>query len=384
MTSWKSADVSAFIPPELSSLISLAQSTTAYVAATLEALQAVISTIPTLPISGFDFASVLILAVEKFKADFLGTGFYACNMWDYPLRQLARSGSGGELFSEFEFDLRSSFTDPADPNVPPFSSDAAMIILVAGAPGLPAITSVMEGLAAAFSWWGELQGAYEEVRRRNSVASIEEIEAKIKSGEIKVNVHPSVQTQTLLQIVKLKIAALLLTPDEVADKIDPVPSVTDSLKEILSWIEDANEKTSPSEYPDWQEISLRIIVPPLPDIVDQVFEPLIDALRSGRDIVKTLEEFIAALELKINQLDSTIDRINSYLAMLDGLISATGIYALYVTTDNGVDGLRHEISTATDRPFEDVGTAFFSGVAIVAGGPSLTPFKNLFGPIGGA
>ena len=43
-------------------------------------------------------------------------------------------------------------------------------------------------------------------------------------------------------------------------------------------------------------------------------------------------------------------------------------------------GLAQELDAATNQPFGE-GEGFYTGVALVAGGPGLTPFENLFGAI---
>jgi len=388
MANWQQANLSAIVPSELNSLISTAETTVSTVGAVLDAIKAAIDVIKSflIPIPNFDFASALIIAVEKFREDFLGTGFYSANMWDFPLRQYYRSGIAGENFvTSFEDELVSSFADSQDPNVPPFNSSAAMLVLVGGAPGTTLLEPIVEGISLAFSWWAELKAVDDSLKKLNVELEIKNAVEAIIAGDIKGEGNDS-QRSLLLQKLNRALRDLRerISPEDLQEIIDAglIPNTGSSVLEIENFIAAVNTSVGTSAYPDWQQISLRQIVPPIPDVVDQVFDPLIAALQTGRNILETVESIVEALEAKIDSLNSVIDRIEEYLSLLDALINATGLFALWVETSDGVSGLASELRAAGNKPFDNLDNGFYFGVALVAGSAGLTPFTNLFKPLG--
>lgn len=385
MANWQSANVSAFLPESLSTLVDTASTTASTVSGVLNAIGIAIEAISSILIGlpSFDFAGALILAVNQFKEDFLGTGFYACNMWDYPLQQFYKSGVSGESFVDsFEADLVGSFDDPGDPNVPSFNGSTAALVLVGGVSGLGPVAELVNQFANAFSWWTEIRECALQLSRVVKESEVLDALAAVKDGRITNDEHPSRRTLLVQQLQNSLDQMRRDLSEEVVDELD-TPTSSSSLGEIENFINAVSTLNTPSVYPDWQQISLRTIAPPLVDVVDQVFEPLIQALQTGRNIVAALESFITALDEKISALESVVANIELYLSQLEALLSATGLYALYVSSDSGMTGLASEINGASNKPFAGLDSGFYSGVTIVAGGANLAPFNNLFAPIGG-
>ncbi len=367
-----------FLPSELTTLISLIESTTGPIATALTAFKAFIIE-PPVGIPSPDIASALIEAVENFRDDFLGAGFYALDVWEYPLKQYYRTGITGEQFNlSFEQDVIASFTDVNDPNVPPFSSDAAMLVLVGGLPGLSDVASSLTSFAAGFPSWKSVSEAADKVAALSWKSEIDSVVGSIKDGTIEFGGRVADQTKKLLDVKQMGFDALNnLTPSELA--AISVTNIT-TAEDVNNLVAAVQARVASSTYPDWQSITLSKLVPPLPDLVNQVFDPLIEGLKKGRGILEVIQAIIETLTYKIDQLDAVIIRIDTYLDQLEILVGLTGLYSLYIETDEGIGGLALALEEATNPPFgsED---AFYFGTVLVAGGPSLQPFKNLFGSI---
>jgi len=388
MTSyWKPANLSAVIPSDLGVIIDTTQTVVGTVAIVLDTLSSAISAIKAFLIAFpvFDWASLLIRLVEEFRTNFLATGFYMCNMWDYPMRMYYMP-SDDTFETSFEADLIASMTDSADPNRPQFTGEVAMLVMILGAPGLPDMSLLLKMAKDAFSWWKELQFAYESVTRTYGEESIVALEIAVKNGEILISDNPSEQTQQVLTIERSlqQCRDFIESGDFINTIIPAIPSLPTTPEYLKQFLNVVSENSKMSAYPSWQAASLRIILPPLVDVVDQALEPVIDMLRAGKNVVDTVTDLIDALDSKVQQLQRLLESIDTYIQLLDNLIAATGFYAIFVTAPDGIDGLTRELRAATNKPFADLEHGVFSGFSLVAGGPGVTAFKNLFGPIGGA
>ncbi|MCG8436004.1 MAG: hypothetical protein MJA83_18445 [Gammaproteobacteria bacterium] len=386
MATWQNANLDKFLPDQFTTLLSTTTTTTSSVSTTLSTIRTAVEAIKIflVPIPAFDFASVLIEAVNTFRTDFLGTGYFAANMWDYPLQQKARSGFSGEPFStSFVNDLANSFTDENDPNRPTFTGDAAMIVFVGGGPGFEGVLSIVESASASFSWWIELVQVFASLTREDDTRQLEIIEDKIKSGEIQIiesDAPPALKTKNLLNFIRAKKSF-----SEFRDAVSgiTIPDTDNpSSQDLLQFISDVESNVGSTRYPDWQAISLRTIVAPLVDVVDAAFDPLIESLQSGASVVDTIDGYIETLGEKIDSLDNILTSIDSFTSQLNSLLGLTGLSALFIETSNGVTGLADDLVNASSPPFDGLDNGFYSGFAVVAGGAALTPFVNLFKPIG--
>lgn len=384
MATWQSANMSAFLPPELSALTDFASTTAGAASTVLGAIKAAADLAKNFltDFPPFDYLQGLDEAVDTFRDEFLNFGMYSSLMWDYPLVQLFRSGSGGEDFDRFVDDLANSFFDTSDPNVPPFSTSAAMLVLVGGFGGVPGALELLKATANAFSWWEELNESVSALQKKSDDEQLRTVEEAIFGGEIKFDTNPSVQTEQGLGFKEArKNARELLSSDAVASLNKPTATSTPA--EVLAFIQAVNAQIASSNYPDWQSLSLRTMVPPLVEVVDLAFDPIVQTLAAGRGALDNATALIDNLAQKIAVLDDVVSRITEYLDQLDELLSLTGLYALFISTSGGVTDLANQLRAASNPPFEGV-KGFYFGAAFVTGGVGITPFTNLFGPIGGS
>ncbi len=379
MADWQSADMSELVPSELAELVSSASDISDKIVTTLELVKGWVLLAGGNVSYVHDFASVLTELVKKFRTDFLGTGFYACNMWDYPLKQYYRSGSSGEIFSQsFLSDLSSSLTDAHDPNVPTFEGNVAMLVIVGTATGLDQIVPTIKIARDAFFNWKELSAITDSLVIKTKQLGINDYISRLQSGEIKSSERVAVQSSKVQQLERVLRDVVYMTLDAV-EAITIVPNPT--LKDVEDLITYVNTNVASSTYPDWESVTLRKILPPVVDIVDVVLEPLIGTLQSGTDTLKAIQELIALVEIKIAQLQAINARMATYLSQFVNLISMTGLYTLWVTSSTGVVPLASSLLDATSTPF-GTSNGFYYGVTLLAGGAGLAPFENLFRSVG--
>ncbi len=391
MAEWTESKFENILPPDFQDLLDLTQSTTGTVVAILGTLQVAMEAIQDF-IGGpppTDLASALADAIDDFRNDFLGTGFFAANMWDYPLRQFFRSGSGGEPFlTSFVDDLAKAFTDTSDPNRPPFSTSAAMIVLVIGSDeGIEGLKQIFENIRVAFSWWREVQEIFTAFDKASENETFKVVEAQLRNGEIAAAAATAADKTKEVQRFKQSVQDFrdFFGQDELDNELDSPPATGATTKDIQDFNESVETSASvkSSLYPDFQQFSLRTFVPPLVDVVDAVFDPIIANLRRGRNIVQTVEDYIETLDAKITLLVETAELIDEFVQQLDDLLALTMAAVFITATTNGVLELRDELLVADNPPFQGFDNGLYSGIAIVAGGPSLNAFVNLFEPIGG-
>lgn len=388
MATWQSANTGAFVPDALNPLISSVQTTANSAATVLNTIKAAVDLLKNfiVAVPPFDFLGALATEVQNFKTDFLGAGFYALNMWDYPVFQLQRAGGIplGEPFSQsFEVDVINALGDERDPNRPPFSGTVAALLLVGGATSIDDTLNIVRAISEAFSWWEELNEVKNQLSKVDTEVKVREVEAAIRRGDIVLSSNPSRQTIQLLALRNsMQQAKDLVGAEAFETNIKPkTPTTGSSSQDVLDFIDAISEEVENAPYPNFQQISLRTVVPGLQQVVDDALDPIIASLATGQSIVDTINSFIETIETKIDALDGIITTINDILAQLDGLTSLTSLSALYVESSDGIDGLVDEIRDATNKPLSD-DEAFFSGLVLVGGGPSLTAFQNLFAPIG--
>lgn len=383
MSDWRQANMAAFLPPELAALTGTASDVAGGAATVLGAIKAAADLAKAFltDFPAFDFLQGLDTAVNAFRNDFLASGLYGTLMWDYPIVQLFRSGTGGESFDRFVEDLASSLLDTSDPNVPPFSGSTAMLVIVGGTGGVSGALELLKTTANAFSWWSELGESVSALQKKSDDEQLKAVEEAIFGGEIKFDTNPSVQTEQGLSFKEARKNARELLSSDVVEALDK-PSTTSTPAEVLAFIQEVNALIASSNYPDWQEFPLRTIVPPLVDVVDQAFDIAVQTLAAGRGALSNAEALINNLIAKIDALNDVVSRISEYIEQLDALLSLTGLYALFISTSGGVSDLSTQLRIAGNPPFENQ-EGFYFGTAFVAGGANVAAFTNLFGPIGG-
>lgn len=381
MAQWKSANLASFIPAGFDSLVDSVASTVGTVSGILGTLKGVLQTSKAFLVSFpvFNFAGLLTTSIQSFKDTFLGSGFYALLLWDYPIKQLYRNGSSGEPFvRSFAQDVAAAFTDTSDPNRPPQQGSCAMIVIVGATPGLPGLTEAIGAARDAFSWWSELNQVYVQTVRLVKQIEANISESLVRSGKVQLTSSKQDWTKTQAGQSLLRARRNLMFMNDADIVAAPSPGTTrSSIEAFITYVEGRIQN---STYPDFQKIALRDVVPPLVNVFDQVFDPLLATLQSGRNAVDAITAMIDVLTAKVDALENVLNRIELYITQLDALIGATGLYALWCEGD-GTESITQQLRTATNTPFNGE-NGFYFGFVLVASGPSLTPFTALFKPIG--
>jgi hypothetical protein len=352
----------------------------------------------------------LIDEIEEFKNDLLSTGLYMLDMWAYPVKQLQRTSFGPEItvanlelngqdFSEsFLADVISSFDDEADNQRPLFNGDVAMFIIVAGTGSLPNFQISVEednygdGFSGLQDQIGGAGKAIKNVLWRYAWVQM----ARLANLQQNLEGEATSVVQTRVERVKRAERLYSQMDTEQVDAL-PVPVntetgesfFTDSSLELLSWeddvlpiIESVEERFLSPTYPDWQNVTMRDIHPQIVEVVDAIFDPVIELLRIPGNIIKQLLKIVAAIQEKIDQLEKLIDEIDRILEEVEQFLKMAGFAAIFVNSTEGTEGLKQKLLAAGNVPFEE-GPGFFSGMALLAGGPPLSAFRLLFTPIGG-
>lgn len=128
--------------------------------------------------------------------------------------------------------------------------------------------------------------------------------------------------------------------------------------------------------PNWQRKGLVDLFPPIEGLT-ALPKLLLEILKAGDGLVALLNGLVTALTQKIAVIQQIIDMIDAVLALLDAL-SITGIKSLFVTSNQGVRGLKQAFLTAANRPEG----AHVAGICFLAAGPGLkdaTVLWELFG-----
>jgi hypothetical protein len=147
---------------------------------------------------------------------------------------------------------------------------------------------------------------------------------------------------------------------------------------VVPILESVEECVVSPAYPNWKRAALIDVYPEIVDCVDLVFDPILAVLPATSSIVDAIVDMIESIEAKIQALDDLIAAINKFLEDIENLKSLTGLYAVMVSSSTGVSGLKTELANATGYP---TGDNFYSGMALLVGGPQTTVFQTIFGAI---
>jgi len=398
MAQWVSADLAKLLPDEFQAAISAARALTTTVQAPLEVVQATLKLAKSiiLGLPPLDFTSILRGIVEDLRTDFFGTGYYVLDMWDYPTRQMTppdlRPGSSESLWARgyrgtdfkrtFLTDLINSFYDEADENRPVFQSKVSMLILVVSAASLDdlAVNPGEDSMGAIWKGFATRIGSAArsiDIKRWQAAWYRMRLVAEVQSSTYTASrVHRLMQAKRRYDRMSESERDVIPPPPDFLESKD-ISSI--EWDDVVTVIEAIEESSVPTTYPDWSRKSLREIHPDLFTLFDDVFDALLDLLGVGTSIVKAITDMITAIEDKLKELTAILDRIDEVLELLDDLLAATGIKAIFVSSDSGVLELISKLEAA-DSPFSI--DSFYAGMAILVGGPSALAFDALFAPIG--
>lgn len=407
MADWKSANLVKILPPGTTTLIEGIEALLATIKTLLEPIKAILGTVKTfVSIFSFDLMDFLGMVrdlVEDFKNDLKMGGMYICNMLDYPLKQLSkRKGynhtfdystltiSGDSFVTSYLNDLASSFNDANDYNKPTFKSDCAMLVLVAGAPSMEElnITYGDGGLGDLFEGLGGgIGSANREIFKARARLMFSKF---MQSAKLLPSDKIATRTKRLLRSFKMfnwldstKLDGVHVhfnptTGKQFAEGIDP--SNLNWEEDILPTIESIEEVfRNASEYPDWNSITLKDIVPSMVNLIDAVFDPVLDLLETGYKFDNFLDKLVKVLENKITFLGDLVYRIDVIMEKLEFLMHYSGFNALFVNTSGGIQDLNAKLLNAGNMPFK--GNNFYTGFTLISGGPQVTAFNAFFGPV---
>ncbi|MCB9947521.1 MAG: hypothetical protein H6842_06815 [Rhodospirillaceae bacterium] len=149
--------------------------------------------------------------------------------------------------------------------------------------------------------------------------------------------------------------------------------------------QDRAQLRSDSVAPDWRAWRLRDIGPPAYPLreLEKIPEYLKALLVSVDNIVELIKNLVKAIQSKVALLQELIKIIEAVIDMIKAL-SATGLHALAVSTDEGVAGLKKAFLEAGNRPNTDadgvVQTAHaVVGVCLLSGTSNILPIWALLG-----
>lgn len=405
MAQWVSVNLALLVPDALKTMISTVDTLLTVVKTPLEIVAGVLKLVKSFLIALPSLNPVKILRglVENFKSQFMGSGFYLCDMWDYPLRQLAPKTygpeatygqldtNGGKFKDTFVTDLANSLVDPYDIKRPKFTSKCGMLVLSVGGGSIDDLRLFRDEGAIGETWSGmsqKLRGsalAANHIRYRGAFAKM------IAAAEL----QPS--DKTAARVERVQHAYKLLSQmdrDDVATLPIPTNSSSgegffeDMYPADIDWANDVDpvltaveEFSSQSKYPDWNRASLRDLWPELVVLIDTAFDAVLDLLQVGRTIVDQIVAIIDAISKKLEELQAIIDQIDQFLEQIEQFLNTTGFHGIWLTTSNGVTDLKSQLLASSGSVMS--GKGYWAGMAIVAGGDAMSPLQMLFAPIVG-
>lgn len=414
MAKWVSANMAAFLPDGTTDIFASINDLTSVITPPLELVQSALEAakIFLIGLDPFDWLGALAATIEDFKNAFLASGIYVCQMWDYPVRQIHQEVPGravgevaygpdntigtfnisaGHIFEEsFLQDLNDSFDDRLDPNAPRFRSNVSMLVLVTGTPGINdiRISTEEDSLIDAFQGLaGVIGGAARNIRAlrlKNMLARIKSTAQAQEPSKVSVRVNRIERSIHLVGLLSdQEIDAIEYPEDDTGAYFEGRDLNTlDWISEVIPILEAVESQFLSSKYPDWNKLSLVNLHPDIQNIIDAVFDPVIDLLQSGSSITNATVAMINAISDKITELEELIERISDIQEEIDRLLNVTGLHALYISTSQGIPDLQDKLLNATDVPF--TGNNFYAGMALLAGEDAKVTFDALLATVGEA
>jgi hypothetical protein len=400
---WVAANMAAFLPPELVSILDSLDGIVSAAKIPLNLVNTALNTAKVIAqtmslLNPINFLGALADLVQQFKDEFFASGIYVCDMWAYPLYQMRPLDYGpdntygninlrGSKFSESFFrDLYSSFTDEGDHNRPITTGACALLVLVSAVgsiqdltinPGEDNIGDTFSGFSRYISRAGYSVGDAQFDYYWGQTLKAANTWDYTTSNRVK-------RIQTAIRMYKQ------LEPEERSAILTPVNPITGvsfytdgsipEWKDIEEVVRSVEYRYTTSRYPDWSRATIRDINPQLVDLFDSVIDPILDLLRSGSTMTDGIIALISAIQGKLKQLTEILDTIDRIILEMELLLTNTGMYGLFVTAQTGVGRLLQELNNTTNPPLNG-GYGFYSGIALLATGPSFEPFKAFFSAI---
>jgi hypothetical protein len=403
MAQWVTANLKDLLPSVVTTALDSIETLLSVISIPLNAVSALLDAAKTflLGLPPLNPAALLSAAVESIKEQFLATGLYVCNMWDYPVRQLEHTDigpdatfgryntRGTDFRGTFVRDLNLSFDDQNDFNRPQFTESVAMVVLVTGAASLEDLGVSMEEDNFGFGFAGmdpQIGAAAASLVRKRWQLVFDKMRQAAENQESRVvstrRERVEYAHRLFLQLEQDQIDAIpppfdSTTGDAFYETTQPTDIEWEEMLEIIETIEGQFE---PPVYPDWERVALVDLHPGLVSLINNIFDPVLDLLEIGSSIKDAIIAMIDAIKDKLDELQTLIDAIDDILAEIDRLLEMTGLSALYVSSNTGITDLRTKLIQADNVPFD--GNGFYAGMALLAGAANATVFKTLFGPVG--
>ena len=407
---WVDVNFEKMLPPGTLDIINTVQGLLAVVQTPLEILSTTLEAAKTflLTFPAFNFLGILADVVKDFKASLLGSGFFICEMWDFPIKQLkpvdeygyetngpdAIAGQysyAGTEFSHFKTTLINSMYDLRDPNRPQYRDACALAVMVVAVGSLDKLPiglydgNIAQGIFSGMS--SNVKGASYELHRTRYRGAFLRMRLAAESYPPGYAARRVERVEKALRaynafdnsaIDAIPIPFNAETGDQFFESTDPTSLDWDNdIAPVLEIIEDLRTNAS---YPDWKSMVLSDLYPPIVDIINTVFDPVIEMLEIADDFKKAIIALIDGMKRMIQQLAAIINEIDKILEQIENFFKLTGFYGVFITSATGIPGLVEGLNKATNPPLPGA-KGFFSGFAMVAGSDILYPFKTLLLPI---
>lgn len=136
-------------------------------------------------------------------------------------------------------------------------------------------------------------------------------------------------------------------------------------------------RSKAGKLPDWRSITIGDMIKPLGEALNEIEALMEDMKGLLSDTQEFIDEFIGALQKKIDDIKAAAKAIRDIANALKDFFDITGVWYLDIQT-KGVDGFKNELISSTNRPpFGD--TSWTAGIVFLAGGPGVPPLVRLLG-----
>lgn len=341
MAKWKEATLADLLPAAAEELINAANTLTETVGPPLQAVAGVTRTLANFlqDLAEFDPAAALVEAVAQLRRDVLGSGLKYLDMWDLPLLDM-------------DWQAATEVAEVSD------------------------LGEVVQRSSRIFEAEDGVSGSFDYFLRKIALSLQDEADTSRprSAGSVAGFVlcvggpTPTALRDVLVQVLKLfptraEIQRILMLLDR---RLGDDPAVVTRLVG--------------SRPPDWQDTTLAEWFPGLVDILEEL-DGYVALLTPALNASSAILQAAAHIADKVARLVAQAIALNEALAQFLAVLSATGIYVVYVHSGRGVLDWAAQLQQATDRPpFADNGDSYVAGCAILVETVGVGTFSALFAP----
>jgi len=403
MAEWKQANLGAMLPPEFKDAIGVADAALSTLAPLLtvlgESIGVLASVAEAISVDAFDVASALNQALAVFLEDLKKTGIYYLPVFDGGLDDYMR--------------IQANF--PAKPNpdpagfgfVPPenwthhlntFGSDDQLA------------AKEKSEFAEKFQrqFFSRFAEVVNVVDSKDPLKRIDVLEVPSTGGGVDrfvMRIRTSLDDlgdqnrptfDTHVSAVVFLIAApnvtdyynIMLKLADVFGNMVDTQKIIARLGRIIDQKSWTNPRVDPNFHysipPDWSNISFEKLFPLIFSGVDNILKPMAEAMRTGASIAEAIAFLAQTIQKKIATLNRQIEDLNNLVSILDTVLAATGIYALFIDTQEGVQGFSKALKEAALPPeLKTLNTidALVGGFVLLGGSSLAVPMDVFFSGI---